>query len=101
MLKEQKKKSRSTHVVSNDEKSVNIRSYQRTFELLIKKLNIQHRSFHSLRHTFATRALEYGMDVKTLSEILGHKSPTTTLNRYVHSMLEHKKEMMNRLGKML
>ena len=92
MLKEQKKKSRSTHVVSNDEKSVNIRSYQRTFELLLKKLNIQHRSFHSLRHTFATRALEYGMD---------HKSPTTTLNRYAHSMLEHKKEMMNRLGKML
>ena len=101
MLKEQKKKSRSTHVVSNDEKSVNIRSYQRTFELLLKKLNIQYRSFHSLRHTFATRALECGMDVKTLSEILGHKSPTTTLDRYAHSMLEHKKDMMNRLGKML
>lgn len=78
-----------------------IRSYQKTFARLLKKLNIPHKGFHSLRHTFATRALEVGMDVKTLSEILGHKSPTVTLNRYVHSMLEHKTDMMNRLGNLL
>lgn len=36
-----------------------------------------------------------------LSEILWHKSPTITLNRYAHSMTEHKREMMNKLGKML
>lgn len=53
-----------------------------------------------MRHTFATRALECGMDVKTLSEILGHKSPTVTLERYAHSLLDHKKDMMNKLGKM-
>jgi integrase len=41
------------------------------------------------------------MDVKILSEILGHKSPTIILNRYVHSLMEHKKDMMNRLGKLL
>ena len=41
------------------------------------------------------------MDVKTLSEILGHKNPTVTLNRYVHSMMDHKKHMMNKLGKLL
>lgn len=40
------------------------------------------------------------MDVKTLSEILGHKNPTVTLNRYAHSLLEHKAAMMNRLGKL-
>ena len=45
------------------------------------------------------RALECGMDVKTLSEILGHKNASVTLNRYAHSMIEHKKEMMNKLGK--
>ena len=74
---------------------------KRSFELLLEKLEISHRGFHSLRHTFATRALECGMDVKTLSEILGHKSPTVTLNRYAHSLMEHKKDMMNRLGKLL
>ena len=100
-LREVKKKSRSTHVVSNGENPISIRSYQRSFSALLKKLNIPHRGFHSLRHTFATRALECGMDVKTLSEILGHKNPTVTLNRYAHSLMEHKKEMMNKLGKLL
>ena len=96
-----KKKSRSTYVISNGENLISIRAYQRSFSTLLKKLNIQHRGFHSLRHTFATRALECGMDVKTLSEILGHKNPTVTLNRYAHSLMEHKKEMMNKLGKRL
>ena len=100
-LRETKKKSRSTYVVSNGDNPVAVRSYQRSFSALLKRLNIQHRGFHSLRHTFATRALECGMDVKTLSEILGHKSSAVTLNRYVHSLSEHKKEMMNKLEKLL
>ena len=101
LLREVKKNSHSIYVVSNGEKSISIRSYQRSFNLILRNLNLPHRGFHSLRHTFATRALECGMDVKTLSEILGHKTPTVTLNRYVHSLMEHKKEMMNRLGKFL
>ncbi len=100
-LKSIKKSSNSDFVVSAGGNAVSVRSYQRSFELLLKKLNIDHRGFHSLRHTFATRALECGMDVKTLSEILGHKNPTVTLNRYAHSLLEHKSAMMNRLGKLL
>lgn len=100
-LKSIKKNSNSDFVVSVGGNVVSVRSYQRSFELLLKKQNIVHRGFHSLRHTFATRALECGMDVKTLSEILGHKNPTVTLNRYAHSLLEHKAAMMNRLGKLL
>ena len=96
-----KKKSKSEFVIADGEKSVFMRSYQRTFELLLKKLNLPHKGFHSLRHTFATRALECGMDVKTLSEILGHKNAAITLNRYAHSLWEHKFEMMNKLGKLL
>lgn len=101
ILKGIKKKSNSPFVVSANGSSVSVRSYQRSFELLLKRLNIPHKGFHSLRHTFATRALECGMDVKTLSEILGHKNPTVTLNRYAHSLMEHKADMMNRLGKLL
>lgn len=101
ILKLKKQKSKSKYVIEENGKMVIIRSYQRSFALLLKKLNIEHRGFHSLRHTFATRALESGMDVKTLSEILGHKNATITLNRYAHSLMEHKQEMMNKLGKML
>ncbi|MCM1124520.1 MAG: site-specific integrase [Eubacterium sp.] len=100
-LREAKKASRSRWVIGNGEKIISIRSYQYSFSLLLKKLGIPHRGFHSLRHTFATRAMECGMDVKTLSEILGHKNPTVTLKRYAHSLLSHKHEMMNRLGKLL
>ena len=101
LLREIKKNSRSQYVIASGDKGISIRSYQRSYELMIKKLDIPYRSFHSLRHTFATRALECGMDVKTLSEILGHKSPTVTLNRYVHSLMEHKRAMMDKVGKLL
>ena len=101
ILRSVKKRSDSPFVVSASGKPVSVRSYQRSFELLLKKLKIPHKSFHSLRHTFATRAIECGMDVKTLSEILGHKNPTVTLNRYAHSLMEHKTDMMNKLGKLL
>lgn len=101
ILKGIKKRSNSPFVVSTNGKPVSVRSYQRSFELLLKKLNIPHKGFHSLRHTFATRAIECGMDVKTLSEILGHKNPTVTLNRYAHSLMAHKADMMNKLGKLL
>ena len=76
-------------------------TYRRSFELLLKKQNIVHRGFYSFRHTFATRALECGMDVKSLSEILGHKNAVITLNRYAHSLWEHKAGMINKLSKML
>ena len=101
ILRSVKKRSDSSSVVSANGSTISVRSYQRSFELLLKKLKIPHKGFHSLRHTFATRALECGMDVRTLSEILGHKNPTITLNRYAHSLMEHKADMMNRLGKLL
>ena len=101
ILKALKKRSDSPFVVSAKGKPVSVRSYQRSFELLLKKSDVPHKGFHSLRHTFATRAIECGMDVKTLSEILGHKNPTVTLNRYAHSLMEHKQAMMNRLGKLI
>ncbi len=78
-----------------------VRSYQRSFELLLKRLDIKHRGFHTLRHTFATRAMECGVDVKTLAEILGHKNPMITLKCYAHSLDEHKNAMMNKVGALM
>lgn len=101
-FKEIKKHSTGEYVVSGKtEYGAEVRSYQKTFEGILKKLGISHKGFHALRHTFATRALEVGMDVKTLSEILGHGNPMLTLKRYAHSMLEHKTEMMNKVGRLL
>ena len=100
-LMKEHKKIPSKLVISKNGEGISNRTYQRNFESLLKSLNLKHRGFHALRHTFATRALECGMDVKTLSELLGHKSPAVTLKKYAHTFLIHKKEMMNRLGKLL
>lgn len=102
VLKEIKEKGRGEYVIfGKSNQGVSVRSYQKSFENLLNKLKIEHRGFHSTRHTFATRALECGMDVKTLSVILGHQDPQITLKRYAHSLLDHRMEMVNRLGKLL
>ena len=100
-LKEMKRQSTSPLVISGNKDLLSIRSYQRSFELLLKQIGVPRKGFHALRHTFATRAIECGMDIKSLSEILGHKNPMITLNRYVHSLMEHKRAMMDKLGKIL
>lgn len=52
---------------------------------------------HTLRHTFATRAIEVGFEIKSLAEILGHASTTITLDRYVHSSMVLKRNNMDKL----
>lgn len=54
--------------------------------------------FHTLRHTFATRCVEAGFEIKSLSEILGHANTITTLNLYIHSSMELKRNNMNKLA---
>ena len=62
----------------------------------VRKLN-----FHALRYTFAIRAIECEMDIKTVADIMGHQNASITLNRYVHCMLDHKIEMMQKLQRVL
>ena len=100
LLKNMRKVSNSDYIICTCKNTlVNPRSYQRTFEKITKNAGVPRKNFHALRHTFATRALENGMDVKTLSEILGHKNPMITLTRYGHSLLETKRKMINLLAK--
>ena len=54
--------------------------------------------FHTIRHTFATRCVEAGFELKSLSEILGHANTSITLNRYVHSSMKLKRENMEKLA---
>ena len=64
------------------------RSIEYYFKKTLKKCQIEPLHFHCLRHTFATRCVELGFDMKTLSEILGHSNINTTLNRYVHPSMD-------------
>ena len=67
--------------------------YRKYFE----DLNIVNYKFHTLRHTFATRSLSFGMDIKTLSVILGHTSVKITLDLYVHITEEEKRKQINKI----
>ncbi len=73
------------------------RDFQRDFKKLLKKNGIRDVNVHGMRHTFATRSLEAGMSVKTLSTILGHSSVAFTLDVYGHVTEELKTTEMNDL----
>lgn len=73
------------------------RNMQNRFRKVTELCGIKNVNFHCLRHTFATRCIEAGFDIKSLSEILGHANVNITMNRYVHPSLELKRENMNRL----
>ncbi|WHH57934.1 site-specific integrase [Petroclostridium sp. X23] len=88
------------YVFSSTDKPVEPRTIQRLYKKILKSANVNERKFHVIRHTFATRALELGIDIKTLSEILGHSSVGITLNIYAHSMLEQKKIAIQKMNSM-
>lgn len=77
-------------------KWVEPRNLQYHFKRVLEESYLEEVNFHTLRHTFATRCVEVGVDVKSLSEILGHANVNITLNRYVHPSMEMKKESMQR-----
>ena len=74
------------------------RTMQNHFKQALKKSLVSPVNFHALRHTFATRCIELGFDVKSLSEILGHASVNITMNRYVHPSMELKRENIKKLS---
>lgn len=84
-------------ILSQSTKLYDPRLLENCFSRLIKKLGIKKIKFHALRHTFATRSIEAGVDVKTLSELLGHSSVDITLKTYIHTSDELKKKSIDRL----
>lgn len=88
-------------LTNSEQKILEPRTMQNHFKRAIEKSSIAPANFHSLRHTFATRCVELGFDVKSLSEILGHASVNITMNRYVHPSMELKKKNMQLLSSLL
>lgn len=81
-------------ILTGNNKFIEPRTMQYRFNNILKRLDLPQVSFHALRHMFATKCVALGIDVKTLSEILGHSSVKITLDRYVHSSMERKQGCM-------
>ena len=98
IMLEELRSSSSHYILSDGIKPVEPRKMQYYFAKILKIMNLSKVSFHSLRHQFASKAIELGFDVKTLSEILGHSRIELTMNLYVHSNMDRKRICMEKIG---
>lgn len=89
---------KSPYIVSSQESFFNIRTFEYRYHKLLNDADLYPHHFHTFRHTFATRCIESGVDIKTLSEILGHSSVYFTLNTYVHPFFQEKCIQMEKLN---
>lgn len=101
LLIKEKKEDNSFLLTGLDNKYMEPRRLEYRFKKIINECGIENVNFHALRHTFATRCVELGFDIKSLSEILGHANVNITLNRYVHPSMELKKKNMDKLSQLL
>ncbi len=92
------KKDPKAYVLSGSGKKVEPRRMQYYLKKLTEKLDLKNVKCHTLRHTFATYCIEFGVDVKTLSAVLGHASVQITMDRYVHPTMDMKKKCMDKLA---
>lgn len=99
VLNEYGKHASTEFVISNGENFISPRTFAYRYGKLLEISHIPHFNYHALRHTFATRCIEAGVDVKSLSEILGHANAAITLNTYVHSSMELKRAQLEKLSK--
>lgn len=97
MLRRRRESSRGEFVVSDGESFVSVRTYEARWRRTADACGLAHVNYHALRHTFATRCIEAGMDAKSLSELLGHAGVSVTLNTYVHPSLELKRSQLEKL----
>ena len=98
MLKAQQKNPQAYVLTAEKLRWMEPRTLQYRFKSMLKKAGVADANYHCTRHSFASRAVELGVDVKTLSEILGHSKIEITLSRYVHSSFDLKRECMDKMN---
>lgn len=91
-------RSSSAFVLTGTEQYMEPRTLQYRLAKYTRECGLDGVHFHTLRHTFATRCVEVGFEIKSLSEILGHANTSITLNRYVHSSMDLKRDNMRKLA---
>ncbi|MGM0125872.1 hypothetical protein IGI37_003273 [Enterococcus sp. AZ194] len=97
ILKQKKKKATSLYVVGEKGRFIEPRTITYQFKRILSILKLSNIHFHQLRHTFATRLLEKGADIATVSALLGHHSAKMTLDVYVDSLMSQRKKWVNQL----
>lgn len=93
----QKKNDPETYLLSGSDRFIEPRALYGSYKRILKKLGLPSYNYHVLRHSFASRCIENGFDVKSLSEIMGHSNVSITMDRYVHPTMGFKRDQMNRL----
>lgn len=100
LLHQLKRGSTSQYILNIRGQIMDPRAFQYHYKRVLERAGVRYLNPHTMRHTFSVRALELGFDVKTLSEVLGHSDATITLKTYAHSLDEHKRRSMERLGEL-
>lgn len=85
-------------IFNNFGKPIEPKKPQRKITKICKELNLKHRSFHSIRHSYATRLFELDVPIKTVQVLLGHSEIATTMDIYTHVMLDKKMEVIDKLN---
>lgn len=88
----------NAYILTGTKDYIEPRLLEYKFKKILKDLYIKNYNFHILRHTFATNCVRNGIDIKTLSELLGHSDVRITLEKYVHSDLNFKKQELEKLS---
>lgn len=87
----------SGFILANKGSFVSPRTFEYRYKKILKDGGIEQVNYHTLRHTFATRCIEADVDIKSLSEVLGHADASITLNTYVHSSIELKRSQLEKI----
>lgn len=79
-------------------KFIEPRNMENQLKNFLEKCGVEYKKVHALRHTFATNMLNLGVDIKTLSVLLGHSNVTITMNEYLHPSFELKAKQIDLLN---
>lgn len=98
LLRARQNSSGGGYIFGTPDRAAEPRTIQRQFQRLAGRTGLTDVHFHTLRHSFATRLFELGVDVKTVSSLLGHSSARITLDFYAHSLMDHQRAAIDRLA---
>ena len=100
-IREERCQSREFYVLTGAPWPMEPRAYSYHFDKVRRELGLEKCNYHMLRHTFATKCVETGFDLKSLSEILGHSNVSITMNLYAHPTMRMKRDYMEKLSSSL